>query len=93
MELQIFNVLEEKINRVVRLVENLKTENHELRMRIQELQALLEERERTLYALRVEIEKSKTVQNEIETYKKNQDQIRIKVENLLQKLKAFEDIP
>ncbi len=93
MELQILDVLEEKINRVVRLVESLRTENHELRMRITELQAVLDERERTLYALKAEIEKSKTVQNEIETYKKNQDQIRTRVENLLQKLKAFEDIP
>lgn len=93
MELQILDVLEEKINRVVHLVEKLKTENYELRMRIQELQAILDERERTLYALRGEIEKSKTVQTEIEMYKQNQDQIRIKVESLLQKLKAFEDIP
>lgn len=93
MELQILEVLEEKINRVVDLVEKLKTENHELRMRIQELQAVLDERERTLYALRVEIEKSKTVHNEIEAYKRNQDHIRNKVESLLQKLKAFEDIP
>lgn len=93
MELQILDALEEKINRVVQLVENLKTENRELRMRIQELQAVLDERERSLYALRAEIEKSKTVQYEIEMYKKNQDQIRTKVENLLEKLKAFEDIP
>ncbi len=93
MELQILDVLEEKINRVVHLVESLRTENHELRMRIKELEAVLDEKERTLYALRAEIEKSKTVQSEIETYKKNQDQIRTRVESLLQKLKAFEDIP
>jgi DNA repair exonuclease SbcCD ATPase subunit len=90
MDLQYFDVLEEKINKIVLQTDNLKTENRELRMRIQELQAVLEEKERVIYALKAEVDKSRNVQGEIETYKKNQDRIRVKVETLLEKLKEFE---
>ena len=93
MDLQFFDVLEEKINRIVNQVETLKVENRELRMRIQELQAVLEEKERIIYTLKSEVDKSHGVQNEVENYKKNQDRIRSKVETLLEKLKEFEDIP
>ena len=93
MDLQFFDVLEEKINRIVNQVESLKVENRELRMRIQELQAVLEEKERIIYTLKSEVDKSHGVQNEVENYKKNQDRIRSKVETLLEKLKEFEDIP
>jgi uncharacterized coiled-coil DUF342 family protein len=93
MELQFFDVLEEKINRIVGRFETLKGENRELRMRIQELQAVVEEKERIVYALKSEVDKSRGVQSEIENYRKNQDRIRSKVETLLEKLKEFEDIP
>jgi DNA repair exonuclease SbcCD ATPase subunit len=93
MEIQFFDVLEEKVNRIVGRIETLKGENRELRMRIQELQAVLEEKERIVYALKSEVEKSRGVQSEIENYRKNQDRIRSKVETLLEKLKEFEDIP
>ncbi len=93
MEIQFFDVLEEKISRIVGRIETLKGENRELRMRIQELQAVLEEKERIVYALKSEVDKSRGVQTEIENYRKNQDRIRSKVETLLEKLKEFEDIP
>jgi len=93
MELQFFDVLEEKINRIVGSVETLKGENRELRMRIQELQAILEEKERAVYALKTEVDKTRGVQNEIDDYRKNQDRIRSKVETLLERLKEFEDKP
>jgi peptidoglycan hydrolase CwlO-like protein len=93
MELQFFDVLEEKVNRIVDRIETLKGENRELRMRIQELQAVVEEKERIVYALKSEVDKSQGVQTEIENYRKNQDRIRSKVETLLEKLKEFEDIP
>jgi FtsZ-binding cell division protein ZapB len=93
MELQFFDVLEDKINRIITRVESLKVENRELRMRNQELQAVLEEKERVIYTLKSEVDKSRGVQGEVENYKKNQDRIRSKVETLLEKLKEFEDIP
>lgn len=90
MDLQYFDALEEKIIKMLGQVENLKTDNRELRMRIQELQAVLEEKERIIFTLKTEVDKSRNIQNEIETYKKNQDRIRTKVETLLEKLKEFE---
>jgi uncharacterized coiled-coil DUF342 family protein len=92
MDIQFFDVLEEKINRIVGRIETLKGENRELKMRIQELQAVLEEKERIVYTLKSEVDKTRGVQNEIDNYRKNQDRIRSKVETLLEKLKDFEDI-
>ena len=92
MDIQFFDVLEEKINRIVSRIESLKGENRELRMRIQELQAVLEEKERIVYTLKTEVDKTRDVKNEIDNYRKNQDRIRSKVETLLDKLKDFEDI-
>jgi hypothetical protein len=92
MDLEALDVLEEKINRIMDWVERLRTENREMRLRIQELQAVAEDKERMLLNLKTEIDKSKNAQGEIETYRKNQDRIRNKVENLLEKLKDFEDI-
>jgi DNA repair exonuclease SbcCD ATPase subunit len=93
MDLQFFDMLEEKVSRMVQQLGQLKTENRELRMRIQELQAVLEEKERAVYTLRTELDQSRTVQGEIENYRKSQDRIRSKVETLLEKLKDFENIP
>jgi hypothetical protein len=92
MDLEALDVLEEKINRIMDWVDRLRTENREMRLRIQELQAVAEDKERMLLNLKTEIDKSKNTQGEIETYRKNQDRIRTKVENLLEKLKDFEDI-
>ncbi len=93
MDLQFIDMLEEKVSRMVQQLGQLKTENRELRMRNQELQAVLEDKERAVYTLRTELDQSRTVQGEIENYRKSQDRIRSKVETLLEKLKEFENIP
>ncbi|MDM7926254.1 MAG: cell division protein ZapB [bacterium] len=93
MDLQFIDMLEEKVNRMVQQLGQLKTENRELRMRNQELQAILEDKERAVYTLRTELDQSRAVQGEIENYRKSQDRIRSKVETLLEKLKDFENIP
>jgi DNA repair exonuclease SbcCD ATPase subunit len=93
MDLQFFDMLEEKVSRMVQQLGQLKGENRELRMRIQELQAVLEEKERAVYTLKTELDQSRSVQGEIENYRKSQDRIRSKVETLLEKLKDFENVP
>lgn len=93
MDLQFIDMLEEKVSRMVQQLGQLRTENRELRMRNQELQAVLEDKERAVYTLRTELDQSRTVQGEIENYRKSQDRIRSKVETLLEKLKDFENIP
>ncbi len=92
MENQILEALEEKINRVLSLVDKLKTENLELKQRNHQLQILIDEKERTIQTLRQESVQYRDAQNEIESYKEKQDRIKSKVEALLQKLKEFEDI-
>jgi chromosome segregation ATPase len=93
MDLQALDALEAKVVRLVQQLDHLKGENRELRLRVQELQAVLEDKERVLYGLKVEAERAREAQSELEHHRKNQDRIRSKVETLLQKLKEFEDAP
>jgi DNA repair exonuclease SbcCD ATPase subunit len=93
MDLQFFDTLEQKVTRMIQQLGQLKGENRELRMRIQELQAVLEEKERAVYTLKTQLDQSRSVQGEIENYRKSQDRIRSKVETLLEKLKDFDNIP
>jgi DNA repair exonuclease SbcCD ATPase subunit len=93
MDLQFFDMLEQKVTRMIQQLGQLKGENRELRMRIQELQAVLEEKERAVYTLKTQLDQSRSVQGELENYRKSQDRIRSKVETLLEKLKDFENIP
>ncbi len=92
MENQILEVLEEKITHILSLVDKLKAENLELKQRNQQLQVLVDEKEKTIQTLRQESVQYRDAQNEIESYREKQDHIRSKVETLLQKLKEFEDI-
>ncbi len=93
MENQIFDLLEQKIIQVLNMASHLKAENQELHLKNQQMQAKLEEKERILLTLREDAEQRKKVQDEIETYKGNQDRIRSKIENLIEKLREFEEIP
>jgi len=93
MEDQNFEVLEEKINQVLSMLNRLKTENKELRQKNMELQANVDEKEKTIQTLKSESEHYLGMKTEIETYREKQDRIRTKIEALLQKLKEFEDIP
>lgn len=93
MENQIIDVLEQKILQVLAMSSRIKSQNQELQQKNQELQSKLEEKERILLTLKEEAEQGKKVQDEVETYKEKQDRIRSKIENLINKLKEFEEIP
>jgi len=92
MENQAFEVLEEKINHILALVDRLKTENKDLRQKNQELQSLMNGKDNTIQTLQVEVESYRKTQTVVDSYKENQDHIRTKVESLINKLKEFEDI-
>ena len=92
MENQTFDVLEEKIIKILSMLDQLKNENQKLKQKNQELQALVKEREEDIQRLKTESESFDGMKIEIETYKEKQDRIRAKVEKLLEKLKEFEDI-
>lgn len=91
MENLSFEVLEEKINKIIDMLERIKKENQELRQKNKEFKQLLYEKEQIIQTLKTESESNIAVNNEIDNYRKNQDRIREKVEALLSKLKEFED--
>ena len=91
MENLSFEVLEEKINKIIDMLERIKKENQELRQKSRELKQLLDEKEQIIQTLKTESERTIDTHIEIENYRKNQDRIREKVEALLSKLKEFED--
>jgi len=91
MENLSFEVLEEKINKIIDMLERIKKENQELRQKNKEFKQLLYEKEQIIQTLKTESESNISVNNEIDNYRKNQDRIREKVEALLSKLKEFED--
>jgi len=91
MEDMSFEILEEKINTILSKMDQLKVENHDLRQKNQKLQATVEEKEKKIALLKSESMNYSDMQNNIQSYKEKHDRIRSKVENLLQKLKEFED--
>ena len=92
MEHQDFEVLENKINKMLSMLNRLKAENEELVNKNRNLQSLLDEREKIIQTLKAEKNQYSKIQNEVDTYRESQDHIRAKVETLLDKLKEFEDI-
>ena len=91
MEAQSFDILEEKVNRMIAVLNRLKVENQELLAQKQALATQLEERNQAYQALKNETDQLRHVKTDIDSYKENQDRIRSKVDSLLLKLKEFED--
>jgi hypothetical protein len=92
MENQSFNLLEQKINKILSLIEHLKKDNIELKDKNQKLQNNCNEKDEKIKLLTEELEQHRNMKNEIEVCKEKEDRIRLKVETLLSKLKEFENI-
>ncbi|NQT26356.1 hypothetical protein HQ585_13460 [candidate division KSB1 bacterium] len=92
MENQSFELLEEKIDQILRKLNELKKENAGLKERNQELQSIISDKESKLQELTTVSESSQSMQTEIADYKEKQDNIRLKVEGLLDKLQEFEQM-
>ena len=92
MDHQAFDVLEERIDQILALVSDLKIENEQLKSAHNAMKSSLEEKERTITTLQEEVERFRNMRSEVETYREKQDRIKNKVENLLDKLKEFEDV-
>ncbi len=92
METQAFEVLEGKIDQALDLITNLQKENQTMKLKLQEMNKLLQEKENTVIKLREESEQARTMEVEINQYQEKEDRIRNKVETLLDKLKEFEEI-
>ena len=92
MENQAFEALEQKISKILSILERMRKENEQLKQRNNELRSIVEEKEKTIQELKANAERYSTFQNEADAYKESQDHIRARVETLLEKLKEFENI-
>lgn len=92
MEPNSFDLLEQKVTKLLQQCVQLKIENQQLKERNQTLQGMLNDKDAIIQQLNQDSEGVVGLKNEIETYKEKQDRIRNKVESLLEKLKEFEEI-
>ena len=92
MEENNIDVLEEKINKIVAMINTLREENKKLKVYAEELQKSNMEKDEVIRKLNQERENIANIQNEIESYKSKHDRVRTKVDQLLLKLKEIDDI-
>jgi len=92
MEENNIDILEEKINRVISIVNKLREENQKLQIYVDELKSSIREKEEIILKLQHERENVLNIQHEIESYKTKHDRVRSKVDQLLLKLKELDDI-
>ncbi|RKY75934.1 hypothetical protein DRQ07_11095 [candidate division KSB1 bacterium] len=92
MEENNIDVLEEKINKIVAMINTLREENKKLKVYAEELKKSNMEKDEVIRKLNQERENIANIQNEIESYKSKHDRVRTKVDQLLLKLKEIDDI-
>jgi len=92
MEENNIDVLEEKINKIVAMINTLREENKKLKIYAEELKKSNMEKDEIIRKLNQERENIANIQNEIESYKSKHDRVRTKVDQLLLKLKEIDDI-
>jgi DNA repair exonuclease SbcCD ATPase subunit len=87
-----FDALEDKITKLIGLLNRLKQENKELKEKNQELKTLVNEKENSIQTFKEKSQQFNGMQTELQSFRENQNRIRQKVESLLLKLKEFEDL-
>jgi predicted RNase H-like nuclease (RuvC/YqgF family) len=92
MDSQAFDILEQKLHKILTKLEVLKGENEKLKLKNQELKSLVEEKENRLQSFQTESEEVTHMRTNLEAYQSNEKMIRTKVESLLQRLNDFDDI-
>ncbi|MCD6116878.1 hypothetical protein J7K93_07680 [bacterium] len=86
------DILEEKLNKIISVINNLKEENRKLQANVNELKNSLHEKDEIIVRLQQERENVLSIQHEIESYKTKHDRVRSKVDQLLLKLKEIDDV-
>ncbi|MDZ7373637.1 MAG: hypothetical protein ONB23_06655 [candidate division KSB1 bacterium] len=89
MEQQPIDALEEKIARLIELVNRLKLENRELRMQNAELLAKLEEDERIIETLRQEQGNAAQHEQELQRLRARDEEVKQRIQELLRKLEQI----
>lgn len=92
MDIEQLDVLEEKINQAVKLIEHLMQENDQLKAEVKELRSESESRERTVLQLKEENQNLQLVQTDSILGREKEDKIRSKVEQMLAKLDELQYI-
>ncbi|MCG3118470.1 MAG: hypothetical protein ALAOOOJD_00681 [bacterium] len=90
MDLQQFEILENKISQAISTIQKLKQENSELQKRILSLQEESQEKDKEFGALQAEMQKLKDHAQESQQSKTREEEIRSKVEKMLAKLEELQ---
>jgi len=90
MDLQQFDVLEKKITQLISAMSKLKSENLDLRRRLQEMEALQAQSDEQLRQARESIEKMRSNHDEAISFKEREEKIRSKIEHMLTKLEELQ---
>lgn len=92
MDIQAFEVLEQKLYKILTKLEVLKGENEKLKLKNHELQSAVEEKENIIQSFKSDSEQVTNMRTDLESYQSKENMIRIKVESLLQKLNEIENL-
>jgi len=92
MDIEQLDVLEEKINQAVKLIEHLMQENDQLKAEVKELRSESESRERMVLQLKEENQNLQLVQTDSILGREKEEKIRSKVEQMLAKLDELQYI-
>jgi FtsZ-binding cell division protein ZapB len=90
MDLQQFEILENKISQTINTIQQLKQENRDLQKRLQALQEENQEKDKKLGTLQEEMQKLKDHPQESQQFKTREEEIRSKVEKMLAKLEELQ---
>jgi len=91
MDIETFDLLEQKIIKLISRVSELEMENNNLKQKYNKLLETMKEKENILQNLKQNNQSNIEMQNKIENYQKKEDTIKSKVEKLLIKLKEFDE--
>ena len=90
MDLQQFEILENKISQAISAIQKLKHENRDLQQRLEAVQAENREKDKLLGARQEELQKIKENAQESQQFKVREEEIRSKVEKMLAKLEELQ---
>lgn len=90
MDLQRFEILEDKISKAIKLIQALKHENEVLRSQVESAEARFREKDEELIKLRAELNNVQNRADESQQMKEREEKIRSKVEEMLAKLEELQ---
>lgn len=82
--------LEEKVNKLIQFVQKLYSENKELKHQKDDIFQKNKEQQETINALREQCSRLQSIEDNTMLYKKREENIRIKIQNMLNKLDNFQ---